>query len=217
LDCSLSDAIVVVGACAGKQVDLAKGVKVAREVGGRERTTIVGEVFLRDNAGVAAHKFEPLLCTQGFVRSQVGLELNVNHAAGMVHKDAAATILLSVGLFATGVEQAAFGGTHKVVYRGTLAGEELVTPEDVDAVADNAGDRARGRAAALLAKLARGTQRAIGGGELAGGSLDAPRALDVSEGTLTHEKLNAAVRNMAEALVPAQKLPLSIGQVGVRG
>jgi hypothetical protein len=93
LDRALGDAIVVMGPNTGKPNRLLEGSKVVGEGVQHEGLPVVGLVLLQDNADFATKKLVLLQCLVGV---QVGLELDMDVARGMVDKDAAARVQISL-------------------------------------------------------------------------------------------------------------------------
>ena len=88
-DVAFGDPVVMVSADASESNYLLKLRAVARELGGRERFRVVGEILLRRHSCVAAHSLEALLCLESFVRVQADLMLDEDKTRGVVDEDAA--------------------------------------------------------------------------------------------------------------------------------
>ena len=101
-DCTnvaFGDSIVMVSADASESNYLLELGEVARELGGRERFRVVGEVLLRRHSCVATHSLETLFCFKSLVRVQADLVLDKNVAGCVVNKDTAAGVhVVELGL-----------------------------------------------------------------------------------------------------------------------
>ena len=158
LNRSLGVAIMMMGANAGESDYLFEGFKMGTEGLGGEGGAIVGEVRLWYDSIVTTQGFEISLCPQGFVSVQMCLKLDVNEVGAVIHEDTASREHVFVLGLPLGGEESSLGGTDKMIDRNLLAGKEIVGSDDASTVLDvSLGGFARGRAGALLAKLAGST------------------------------------------------------------
>jgi hypothetical protein len=201
LDRALDDAVVVMGPDTGKPNRLLEGGKVVGKSVRRERLPVVGLVLLRDDANVATQKLVLLLGSQRLVGVQVGLELDMDVARGVVDKDAAARVQISLVRLPLGREEASLRRADEVVNGDTLTREEVVSTEGVNSINDDGSTGSGGGSNLLLGKLASGAHRRAP--DPRASSMKASNAFRVRDGPTSHQELNLVVPKVAKAVVPS--------------
>jgi hypothetical protein len=206
LNRALGDAVVVMGPDTGEPNRLLQGGKVVGEGVRRERLPVVGLVLLRDDADVATEKLVLLLGSQRLVRVQMGLELDMDVFRGVVNKDAAARVQISLVRLPSGREEASLRRANEVVNRDALAREEVVSTEGVNSINDDGSAGSGGGSNLLLGKLASGAHRRAP--DPRASSMKASNAFRVRDGLPSHQELDLVVPKVAKAVVPSYKLLL---------
>ena len=201
LDRALGDAVVVMGPNTGEPNRLLEGGKVVREGVRRERLPVVGLVLLRDDADVAAKKLVLLLGLQRLMGVQVGLELDMDVARGVVDKDAAARVQISLVRLASGREEASLRRADEVVNGDALAREEVVSTEGVNLINDDSSTGSGGGSNLLLGKLASGAHRRAP--DPRASSMESSNAFRVRDGPASHQELDPIEPKVAKAVVPS--------------
>jgi hypothetical protein len=154
LDRAFSDPIVMMGTDSRVPNCLTKLLKVGGESLRCEGRAVIEKIGLGDHTDVSSGKLEQFLGLECLVGGQIGLELDVDVAGGMINEDTASRVHLALFCFALATEQSAFGRADEVIHGDALPRKELILSKRVHTILDGRSKGARGCALPLLAELA---------------------------------------------------------------
>jgi hypothetical protein len=106
--------------------NLSELLEILRESLRREGVSIVEEVLLWNHSDVSSCKLEQFLGFKGLVGHQVGLELDVDVAGGVINEDTAPFVHLAFFCLAFATEETASGRADEVIHRDAPPRKELV-------------------------------------------------------------------------------------------
>ena len=86
---------------------------------------------------ITAHQLKIIFRIDSFMRVQVGLELNMDVAGGMIHRQTTIGKHLRISGLALGSKEAAFSAADEVVHCNSLTRNQVVLFQHTLAVADN--------------------------------------------------------------------------------
>jgi hypothetical protein len=208
LDRTFGNSVVMMSADSRVSNRLAELLKVLGEGLGREGGSIVEEVLLWNHSDISSCKLEQFLGLERFMGRQIGLELDVDVAGGVINEDTAARVHLAFFCLALATEQSAFGRADEVIHGDALPREELILSKCVHAILDGRAKGARGCALPLLAELAGHTHRWTWNSSAR--RMEPSGAFRGRKRPGTKQELYTLEREVSQAEMPAQQLLLGL-------